>query len=88
MVVAEIGALPLCVSLLQSSEEANRPIDTGYNEGTLWSSNIAGWKIPELNGGFNRRITDKWSIFQPAMFEYTRVGKICQDNSTHLHRPT
>lgn len=38
MVVAEIGALPLCVSLLQSSEEANSLLDaiireTGHSEG-------------------------------------------------------
>ena len=24
---------------------------------TLWSSNVAGWKIPELNGGCDRKIT-------------------------------
>ena len=27
------------------------------------SSNMAGWKIPELNGGFIRKIADKWSNF-------------------------
>ena len=26
------------------------------------------WKIPELNGGFHRNITFKWSIFQHDMF--------------------
>ena len=34
---------------------------------------MAGWKIPELNGGLNRKITDKWSSFQHAMFDYQRV---------------
>ena len=43
----------------------------------LVSSTMAGWKIPELNGGFNRNITYKWSIFQPAMFDYQRVLYIC-----------
>ena len=32
---------------------------------------MAGWKIPELNGGFIRKITDKWFIFQHAMFDDT-----------------
>ena len=32
---------------------------------------LAG-KYP-INGGFNRKITDTWSIFQPAMFDYRRV---------------
>ena len=32
---------------------------------------MAGWKILELNGGFRRKITVKWSIFQPAMFDDT-----------------
>ena len=31
------------------------------------------WKIPELNGGMIEKISDKWSIFQPAMFDYRRV---------------
>ena len=26
---------------------------------TLWESNMASWKIPELNGAFLRKITDK-----------------------------
>ena len=30
------------------------------------------WKIPELNGFFHRKITDKWSIFL-AMIRYQRV---------------
>ena len=44
----------------------------------LVSSNMAGWKIPELNGGFIWNITDKWSIFQQAMFEYRRVLVECK----------
>ena len=28
------------------------PYFFGHTETTLWSSNMAGWKIPELNGGF------------------------------------
>lgn len=32
-----------------------------------------GWKIAELNRGFTRKITDKWSIFQHAMFDYQRL---------------
>ena len=40
---------------------------------TLCYSNMAGWKIPELNGGVYRKSTDKWSIFQQAMFDYQRV---------------
>ena len=36
-------------------------------------SSMAGLKIPELNGGFIRKITDKWSIFQHAMFDYRKV---------------
>ena len=43
----------------------------------LVSSNTAGWKIPELNGGFNRKITDRWFIFQPAMFDYRKVPQQC-----------
>ena len=35
-------------------------------------SNMAGWNIPELNGGF-RTISYKWSIFQQAMFDYQMV---------------
>ena len=27
-----------------------------------------------INGGFHRKITDEWSIFQPAMFDYRRVS--------------
>ena len=38
----------------------------------LVSSNMAGWKIPELNGGFNR-ITYPFSI---AMFDYRRVSSV------------
>ena len=30
-----------------------------------------GWKIRTLNGGFNRKIIDRWSIFQHAMFDDT-----------------
>ena len=37
----------------------------------LWSSNMASWNIAELHGGFNRKIIEKWSIFQPAMFDDT-----------------
>ena len=33
---------------------------------------MAGWKIP-YNRGFDRKMTDKWSIFQQAMFDYRRV---------------
>ena len=32
---------------------------------------MAGWKIPELNGCFDRKITYTESIFQPAMFDDT-----------------
>ena len=39
----------------------------------LVSSNMSSWKIPELKGGVNRTITDKWFIFQQAMFDYQRV---------------
>ena len=35
---------------------------------------MASWKIPELNGGFNREITYRWSIFQQATFDYRRVS--------------
>ena len=31
------------------------------------------WKIPELNGCFLLGKSDKWSIFQPAMFDHRRV---------------
>ena len=30
---------------------------------TLWESNMAGWKIPELNGGVIRKITDFNGLF-------------------------
>ena len=30
-----------------------------------------GWKIPELNGGLNRKSTYKWSIFHHTMFDDT-----------------
>ena len=29
----------------------------------LLSSKMASWKIDELNGGLNRKITEKWSMF-------------------------
>ena len=32
-----------------------------------------GWKIPELKGDLNRKITDQWPIFQPVMFDNRRV---------------
>ena len=43
-----------------------------YNIGQCWEysvviSHMAGWKIPELNGGFDSNIIDKCSIFQQAM---------------------
>ena len=34
---------------------------------------MACWKIPELNGGLNRKIVDKGSIFEKAMLDYRRV---------------
>ena len=34
---------------------------------------MAGWEVPYVNGGFDKKIIDKWSIFQPAMFDYQRV---------------
>ena len=34
-----------------------------WNLYPLVSSNMGGWKIPDLNGGCNRKITYKWSIF-------------------------
>ena len=38
----------------------------------LVSSNMASWKIPELNGGFNGKITYKNMVmFEPAMFDDT-----------------
>ena len=40
-----------------------------YGIDPLVSSNMAGWKIPELNGGFNMNISYKWSVFQHAMFD-------------------
>ena len=40
-------------------------------------SNMAGWKIPELNGGFNRKITNKNGSFssQPCLItgEYVHM---------------
>ena len=30
------------------------------------------WKIP-MKGGFNGKLSDQWSIFQPAMFDYQRL---------------
>ena len=35
-------------------------------------SHVAGWKIPELNGGIIKKITEKWSSLQQAMFDDTR----------------
>ena len=34
---------------------------------------MAGWKIPYQWRIIARKITDKWSIFQQAMFDYGRV---------------
>ena len=52
----------------------------------LVSSNMAGWKIPDLNGGFIRKITDFcWSLPQPAMFDYRRGFQPsfwCRNSST------
>ena len=39
------------------------------------SSNMAGWKIPELNGGFNRKIA-YYRPFSIAMFDCRRVLNI------------
>ena len=37
---------------------------------------MAGWKTPELNGGFSRKITYfKWSIFQKAMSNYRKIDE-------------
>ena len=53
--------------------------------GTLLSSNMAGWKIPELHVGFNRKVTDRLSdrlidgSFSIAMFDYRRVVSIWFD---------
>ena len=51
----------------------------------LVSSNMSSWKIPELKGGVNRTITDKWFIFQQAMFDYRMVPTfaIAQKSSSH-----
>ena len=43
---------------------------------SLVSSNIAGWKLPELNGGFKigkSRINGSFSI---AMFDYRRAPNV------------
>ena len=48
-----------------------------FFHGILWNFTGLikhGWKIPELNGGVNRKIIDKWSIFQHAMFDCRRVN--------------
>ena len=37
---------------------------------------MAGWKIPELNGGFWLGKLLLWSIFQHAMFDYWRVLQV------------
>ena len=42
---------------------------------TLWQSNSAGWKIPEMNGGFQlgkSLIHDPFSI---AVFDYRMVDE-------------
>ena len=52
----------------------------------LVSLNMAGWKIPELNGGFYRKITYKWSIFQQAMFDYRRVLAMVNRSSCGFHK--
>ena len=40
-------------------------------------SNIAGWKIPELNGGFElgKSLISMVHGFQPAMFDDPRVSE-------------
>ena len=46
---------------------------TGMSGNWMYPPGIKhGWKIPELNGK-SLNINDKWSIFQPAMFDYRRV---------------
>ena len=47
-------------------------------EVTLWCHQtwLAG-KSP-MNDGFMRKITDKWSIFQHAMFDYRRASHVCK----------
>ena len=42
---------------------------------SLVSSNVAGWKIPKLNGGSNRKITDFYGPFSIAIFDYRRVSQ-------------
>ena len=49
--------------------------------GILWDyetsgviSHMAGWKIPELNRGFIRNITELNGPFSIAMSDYQRVG--------------
>ena len=43
----------------------------------LVSSNMAGWKIPMKWRFIARKIIDKWSIFQKAMFDYQRAMMCC-----------
>ena len=41
---------------------------------TLWQSNMAGWKIPKLNGGFIMKITYCISMVHcSAMLDYQKV---------------
>ena len=40
---------------------------------TLWFHQTWLAGKSSLNGGFTRKITDEWSIFQQAMFDYWRV---------------
>ena len=37
---------------------------------------MAGWKIPEVNGGSNRKITDVYGPFSIAMFDDQKVYNI------------
>ena len=87
---AELCCIYQPISLLRSFRiltgvlDCNEPVEgltQALNGKVMVSSSLDGnqtWLAEKStrNGGFNRKVTDKWSIFQQAMFDYRRVNHI------------
>ena len=62
----------------------NQLVRDHYSPYPLVSSHM-GWKVPKVNEGFMRKITDQQSIFQQTMFDDTGgYLKKCQTLSSKI----
>ena len=70
---------------LSFSPSLRQVCQRGLNRKTLWCHQtwLAGKSA--INKGFNRKITEKWSIFQQAMLDYPRVKQLQQRFDLVLH---